>query len=196
MTKIAIICLWNDEEHIERIKAETLGFTIYLYDGRKDENKHITKVYNQALREIDSDFFLFCHQDVFVDFPKLIHRSMEFFNEDLKERRGDIVGTVGMSYNNELIWGSYISKPIEVDTLDEMCFGFFKSTGYKFDERLTWTNYSQDICCQAHKEGCKAWVIPCNISHLGGHVDWFHKSGVFRKDYSIVQKKWGHFKRT
>ena len=188
--KIAIICLWSHPELLSALTVSCRPMPVTPYDGRHGVDGGIVATYNHALQTIEADFFLFCHQDVAGNVPQLIETSIDFIGPK------DVVGAIGKTKKNASVW-RHDGDPVEVQTLDECCFGFYKKSGYTFDPQLRWTNYSQDICLLAHSQGGKVWVPPNNIGHAQhkwGH--WFIKQGHFAKELTHVRHKWGGFRRS
>lgn len=164
--------------------------TLTPYDGRNTLPQGIVGIYNQALKEIDAQFFLFVHQDFRGLIPQFIETSIDFMGPK------DVIGAIGKTEKNTPVW-RHNGDPIEVETLDECCFGFFKASGYTFDPKLIWTNYSQDICMLAKSKGGKVWVPPNNTGHAQHKWGpWFINEGHFKKERAYLGRKWGPFHRS
>jgi len=187
---VAIICMYSDLTLVNRLVNSCRPLSVALYNGFNPPPGGIVSVYNLALSSIKADFFLFCHQDVLGSIHSFISLCLEF------PPGPDVFGCVGKSFSNNTFWTN-VSQPSEVSTLDECLFGFFSNHGLAFDPKLTWTNYSQDLCCLSRSLGGKTYVIPNNIQHYPGiHHSFFIKSGFFKNELAYVHKKWGSFTRT
>jgi len=187
--KAVVVALSNNKDYLDSLMVNCGKLKVRIFDGTKPENQHITKVYNQALDEEDAAYFFFAHQDLIGDIESFVETAMATGD------KRDVIGVVGKQYLIE-IWGKDTQHIEQVDTLDECGFGFWKEAGYRFDEKLTWTNYSQDICLQAKANGGKSLVIPSNVDHVGITKQWFWDNGYFAKEYYYIKKKWGNFHRT
>ncbi|MBA7651545.1 hypothetical protein ES703_59364 [subsurface metagenome] len=182
--------MWSHPEIVETLRKSCGIESLITYPGKPPPTHGIVGTYNQALKNIDADFFLFCHQDVAGDIPAFIEASLKFMGPK------DVVGAIGKTEKNTPVW-RHNEAPIEVETLDECCFGFYKNSGYTFDPKLLWTNYSQDICLLAKSKGGKVWVPPHNIGHAQHRWgSWFKTQGYFGKERAYLSKKWGPFHRS
>jgi len=187
---VAIICMYSDQTLVDRLINCCKPLSVALYNGSKPPPGGIVQVYNLALSSINSDFFLFCHQDVFGSIRDFILSCLKFLPNP------NIYGCVGKSFSNNTLWTNVI-QPTEVSTLDECFFGFFSNYSLSFDPNLIWTNYSQELCCLSRSLGGKTFVIPNNIQHSPNiHQSFFIKSGFFKRELAYVHKKWGAFHRT
>lgn len=184
-----IVVLSNNKKQLQRLMQTCGNIKLRIFDGNNPELQYISKVYNQALDEEAADFYFFCHQDIVGGVQRFIEYAYDFSNKE------DVVGIVGKLGNKE-VWGKDIKDIIEVEILDECGFGFWRDSGYRFDEKLRWTNYSQDICLQAKKAGGKSLVIPTNIDHISTNQQWFWDEGWFAKELYYLYHKWGRFNRT
>lgn len=189
-TKAVVVCLWSHEDIFNTLLKSCGQLPTATLDSRTVPGQDIVWFYNKALQEIYADFFLFCHQDVAGDIPAFIEQSLKFAGPK------DIVGAIGKTKKNASVW-RHNGDPIEVQTLDECCFGFYRNSGYTFDPQLHWTSYSQDICLLARSQGAKVWVPPNNIGHAHHRWGpWFIEQGHFQKEHRYVRHKWGGFYRS
>ena len=182
--------MWSHLEIFTTLQKSCADLTLVTFPGNPTPPEGIVGIYNKALANIDADFFLFCHQDVAGDIPAFIDTSLEFMGPL------DVVGEIGKDMDGTTTW-RHDGAPIEVGTLDECAFGFYKDSGYTFDPKLIWTNYSQDICMLAKSKGGKVWVPPHNLGHAQHKWGpWFVKEGYFHKELAYLKKKWGQFPRS
>jgi len=170
-----IVCVWDDFDQVERFRRTFSGYRLKLIEGSRF--KTITEAYNSALSE-DAEFFLFMHQDVSGDFGR--------FFEWIGNIRDGVFGIVGRTLLNN-VWGKDLEKPVEVLTIDECCIGFFRGHEFRFDTKLIWSCYSQDICFQAERKGIKRFVVPSNLTHSG---DGKRIQSVYQQDWAYLNRKW------
>lgn len=182
--KVVAVCEWNDPQHLEKLRDSCDPIPLYEYHGVPLYTFPIVPTYNRALQEIDADFFIFVHQDAWGDFPSMIRNALQVMQQY------DLVGAIGKTPKGKTFWRNTWT-PTPVYMLDECAFGFFKDSGYTFDPKLLWTNYSQDLCFRTHRNDATVWVVPNSIGHAyHQHGPWFVKQGFYYKEGNYVRAKW------
>lgn len=158
------------------------------------------RAYNSALDEAKTDVLVFVHQDVFL--PKGWDERLRQVLNNLSEQDPDwaVAGAWGVhpsgnrsghlfcvGLGQEL--GSDFIKGHEVRTLDEVLLIVRKSSGVRFDEKLSGYHfYGTDICLEAERLGKKCYAISAFCIHnTNGYslLPW-----DFWKSYFRLRRKW------
>jgi len=180
-----IICLAENDALFSTLQKSAGDIQIIRYDGVALIHHNIVATYNHALDTLSADFFLFCHQDVQGDLVAFLQNALPATG------RLDIVGAIGKTLEGTTLWRNTLA-PTDVATLDECCFGFFAKSRYRFDTKLKWTNYSQDLCCRARANGHRAIVVPNSIGHARHKWGpWFVEQGFYQREHAYLTNKWG-----
>jgi hypothetical protein len=162
---------------------------------------NISRAYNDAWRNIDADFVVFLHQDVFIPagWDDLFFGAVEILSE--RERKWAVVGVAGVNLLGDSVeyfghlqengreWrGGLELLPVAVETLDELLLVCKGNLGFRFDERIPTAHfYGADLCLQAGEEGYTCHVINAYVHHNttgGANTD------AFRQAEDYMRKKW------
>jgi len=175
--KIAYVCCINNFELYKQMKdslAVPGNSAVYAIDN--STNKYtIPCAYNEIIRKVDSDVFVFIHQDIL--FPKNWHEHLIEQLEYLEtmDNNWGVAGIMGVR-DNGFFAGHIIDPhtqvkfgqlPCAVLTLDEVCLILRKQSNITFDEQLGGFHfYGADICLQALHLGMKCYAIDNPLKHL------------------------------
>ena len=158
----------------------------------------LPKLFNQFIEEnVDLDCWLvFCHQDI------------EFY-EDLEKRLGGlnpyaVYGVIGAKGYTSIIGqiieadnkktGKYITKPVDVQTLDEVCLILHtrvcKEYGLRFSEQFQFHFYGADLCMTARQLGLKVRVLQVDCKHFSKTIFGLANKQGFLKAQELFRSKW------
>ena len=167
MSKIDIVCVYNDEDLYNQMVESTRGcqdlcINIIGLDNRNGEFKSAAIAYNFAIEKLcKSQVLVFCHQDIIWS-PQAIRKIYEICIEDNNTlygaagvlNKGWRASTVSAITDPYAKYGLEENKIINVFTLDELMV-----TGnseifdkLKFDPVtcFSWDFYAVDLCLQCH----------------------------------------------
>lgn len=180
---------------------ETLNKNLLSSDWVKEYELHILTGYTNVAEaynavKVNCPICLYVHNDVYL--PKSFETDLiTGINEvSLMDENFGVLGVAGVKLNRgkELhgyildrgrVWGRPITKPVEVDTLDELLL--ITKGDFVFDENLPLDFYGADICMQAKEQGRKNYVINGFCHHnssrpIGGRTESFYKSQEYFKN--------------
>lgn len=177
--KLSIICASNSEKILKECLMESLDkqtfkdFEIIVVDANKEGLTGAAEALNFGAKKAKSEYLMFVHHDVlFGDKNSLSNIIIEI------DKLGDfgVAGIAGVTNNEHELVGnivdgedkrpianSQIDHPMEVFSLDEVCFivkrDFFENN--KLDEEnKTWHLYAVEYCLKMHDKGERVYVLP------------------------------------
>lgn len=156
--------------------------------------------YNDALRAADTDLVIFVHQDIFL--PNRWLTDLEnalMFTRSQKAKIG-VLGCYGVTRENtrygnlysvglQRMLGAPFGRPAAVQTLDEIVLILRRSSGLRFDEKLSGFHlYGTDICMQATLKGMENYAIDAFCIHNSKPTLFLPKE--FYRCYRYLRKKY------
>lgn len=184
---ISVVCVYNNEQALERIllsslKNQTASFEFIKLDNTAGRFKSAAEALNYGAKQANGKYIMFVHQDVELDSALLLEKVENILNliPDL-----GIAGVAGMSETGKTdkergrgyisncgqIWecANPVEKPEKVQTLDECLLIVPKSVFNKlqFDSDVfdNWHCYGADYCLSVREIGLNPYVIPVFIYH-------------------------------
>ena len=180
---ISVICCFNDNRIYNEMLVKSLENQSYEYELITIENQDnkfssMAKAYNSISNDINGDVVLFCHQD--ISFPN--SDTLSRIEEDILKNNDSVVGLCGITkdkkvYSNlkykktgDYITANQLDNILEVESLDECCFGMRKELIDEidwFDEDVCdgWHLYAAELCVRAKKHNKKIKVSPVECFH-------------------------------
>lgn len=163
------------------------GYSITVKEGFTN----IPNAYNSFKKLPWIQYVCYVHNDVYLpdDFERQLQWSLQRLPGDW-----EVLGVAGVKGNPKVSlgyiedrkrkWGNPFSKPLQVDTLDELLI--ITRGDISFDPMFPLDFYAADICI-----GRKCYVIPCFVHHnssrtIGGRTESFYES------QEKFKKKWSH----
>ena len=179
MTEVTVLCCYNDVNAFESFKTDlgkqSISIDLIGIDNSNNIYKSCASVFNQFLKQVNTKYVIFSHQDIHLKSPNDI---LTFLNYLKRVNVNDIVGVAGRrSVDGQVLTnishGDKMKKAGNInafdlekcDTVDECFFGgtteCFKK--YPFNEELCndWHLYSVERCLSAISRGNS--VYTCNI---------------------------------
>lgn len=189
MSKVTYICLYNNQVQldalllpsIELLHKEGRSCDLILVDCKERGYHSAAEAFNKTLDEnwdALADIVCFVHQDIKFDTLNFHDRLCE----ELSLNPFQLLGAAGMTNKGHVLsnlryWntkqyivGHQIIDKVEVESLDECCFGTSKEllSKVRFDERCCfhWHLYAVDLCYEAKRKfDYHSYVIPDMIYH-------------------------------
>ena len=158
------------------------------------------RAYNDGLEKAGTDLVVLAHQDVYFP-PGWLDSLMSTL--DLLSVRDPEWGVLGVwgGIDDEgspgyMYWtgvNGTAGKPFkgvrEVRSLDEVVLILKKSSGLRFDERISGYHfYGTDICLEANRRGKKCYIFPGFCVHNTNVYDMLPLD--FWKGYFVMRDKW------
>jgi hypothetical protein len=195
----SIICVYNDKYILKNwllssLENQRCPFQLLLLNNKQYRYSCAAKALNVAGKEATGDYIMFIHQDCYLIGGDWLNKAERFLNSLNTLGVAGVAGMVEEGRRNiergrNLIlhgsnkqfweWGNKISKPAEVQTLDECLIIIPKNVfnKVKFDERTCqgWHLYAVEYCLTIKRLGLKAYVLPLKI--------WHRSKGEFDKSY-------------
>lgn len=182
---ISILCVYNDEEILEKfllksLKNQSVAYEQILLDNTKGRFKSAAEALNKGAEKAIGDYIMFIHQDIDLKSDNWL-KNTENMLKSLDSP--GIVGVAGISpwdEDNKIsniqqgippkkISENRITEPQIVQTVDECLLIIPKSVFkiLKFDEELCddWHLYAVDYCLSIKNKGFNVYVIPADIYH-------------------------------
>ena len=184
---ISVVCVYNNENTLKEVllkglEKQSARYELIALDNRGGKYKSASEALNYGGAKASGDYIMFVHQDMWLgsttwledaemitkSIPDLgvagVAGSNDKGGNDAKRRRWAIE-----DFGELWQWGKGVTKPEEVQTLDE-CLLIVPKTVFsklKFDEKVFdgWDCYGADYCLCARRLGLKAYVIPVPYSH-------------------------------
>ena len=180
---ISVVCCFNDnriysEMLKDSLEKQTCDYELIAIDNQNNEFSSMAEAYNSVSNDVNSDTLLFCHQD--ISFPN--SETLSKIEEYILKNKDSIVGLCGITkekkvYSNlkykntgDYITSNQIDDVLEVESLDECCFGMKKEMidelGW-FDKEVCdgWHLYAAELCIRTIKKNKKIIVIPTECFH-------------------------------
>jgi hypothetical protein len=201
VTRIAIAAAVNDRE----ILARCLAYSPDIASGRLSLTTYEGYVtagcaYNQALDELDADWIVFVHQDVYLPSGTLDRLVAAVAELDAKDPEWAVAGVVGKDASGELIgktWSNRLGRmyigeallPAPAVTLDELLLVVRCAAKIRFDADLpSFHLFGTDIVLAAQDAGCSAWAIDLPVVHFSRPV--VSLGGGYRAAWHYMRRKW------
>jgi hypothetical protein len=183
MQKVLFIVIYNNLEtlnnfflkSINSLKLQNYQFKFKLIDNTNNLYKSASQCFNDHLTQIDSDFIIFSHQDVFFYDNNFILNSLSFLKNNPNSLVGAAGSKQGLVYSNIKHGkgfdsaGIFINKATKVQTLDELVLvakkDFFSRCIFDPITTFDWHFYVADLCLNASLNGFDSYVIPANMYH-------------------------------
>ena len=201
----------KDTSKYEKIKIE-LTRNSKLYDlelvyGVNDGSKNLGDFYNQVINTKEADYYVFCHNDIYLDDKDWVDKLLKGFEEF------DVIGVAGSTVYDTMTgaWTALRSPalcrgcvahknprgfyemanyggPGEVSVIDGVFMAIKSSVAkdLKFNSFNKFHFYDIDFCLRAIEKGYKVGVVPMEIRHDSpGSYDssWLKALKDFRKVY-------------
>jgi len=159
---------------------------------------NIPEAYNAGMENFPVDYLMFSHHDVFI--PATFEAELQFALKTLPEDWA-VAGVAGVSMINGVRklfgfiddrgrdWGSPITDPVPVQTLDELLIIVNMKHGLRFDEQFEQDFYSCDLCMQAHERDLGVYVIPGYVHHNSSRKVG-ERTPSFFESQEKFRKKW------
>ena len=162
----------------DSLEKQSCDFELITIDNQNNKYSNMAEAYNSISNNINGDVILFCHQD--ISFPN--DETLSKIEDNILKNVDSVVGLCGITkekkvYSNlkykktgEYITSNQIDNNLEVESLDECCFGMRKELidelGW-FDEEICngWHLYAAELCIRAIKNDKKIIVIPTDCYH-------------------------------
>lgn len=200
---LSLICVYNNEEILEKyllasLKEQTILYDIVLVDNRENKFKSAAEALNFGAFNAKGDFFVFLHQDIsFVSKQTL--KEIEGIIQKLPQN--SIIGVAGVKDESGVISNiKHGDPPYQVgnqrvedhkicQTVDECFFIVPKNIFNKLNFDATtcdgWHLYAVDYCLTAEEKlNTKTYVAPINtIYHRSDSSNSMNKSY-----YSILKR--------
>jgi len=157
--------------------------------------------YNDALNDVDTEYIIFCHQDMY--FP---NKWLDILNDNIKilnnYKQPGVIGCFGVDKGGDrhgLVYSNGLKrklggmdKPREVMCLDEIVLVTKKSHKIYFDPHLLGFHlYGTDLCLNSISKGYTNYAISNPCIHNSVRYNKLPKE--FWKSYNYISKKWHEF---
>ena len=182
---ISVVVVYNNERTLNEIlskslKNQTAKFELITLDNTRGQFKSAAEALNFGGRKAMGKYIMFVHQDIELDNDSWLE-NVEKLLDDINDL--GIAGVAGMSEKGRNdaerrrgcisdcgnIWGEFLKKKEEVQTLDECLMIVLKSVFEKiqFDEKTfdNWHCYGADYCLVIKQMELKTYVIPAFVYH-------------------------------
>jgi len=169
----------------------------------KEGFRSASLAYNDALDEARSDVVVFVHQDIYLPAGWFDQVAQAIESLESAGRpwgvlgsfgsRGDAFGGLGRVFTNGLgLHGNPIDRPEPAETLDEIVLILRKSSGLRFDPKLSHFHmYGVDICMAARDAGLATFAIPAFCVHNTNQL--LELPPEFYECYHYVKRKWKRY---
>jgi len=156
--------------------------------------------YNDGIYRTEGEIIIFPHQDVYLPagWIAALSESVAWLNSH--DPDWAVAGVFGIDakgvgkgwvYSTGLrsIVGQGFDRPAPVRSLDELILIVRRSAGVFFDEKLPGFHlYGTDICLEAARRGCRAYVLPCFCIHNANGIRFLPWS--YWKSFIYMRRKW------
>lgn len=166
--------------------------------------KSAASALNEGIDIAHNDIIVCCHQDIV--FPEgwldKLYINIEKAKQFSRGKMG-VLGTAGVLNTGEKrgymqdgdygYWNEGGKRFGPVQTVDESCFIFEKSSGLRFDERFTHFHfYGADLCLQAAHKGLMNFGIDAPVIHYsgGGESSMGEGRDIFIREMMKLKHKW------
>jgi hypothetical protein len=176
---ISVICVYNDDECLERcllssLRGQTARHELVAVDNRDGRFRGAAEALNWGARRATGGWLMFVHQDISLLSPDWLARAEEILGRGAPSGWVGIAGMTedgnfrGFLLDRAQLLGAPFAEPAEVQTLDEcVLIRRRQEEGHAyFDEGMPgWHAYGVDACCRALREGQKNYVISLPVRH-------------------------------
>jgi hypothetical protein len=158
------------------------------------------RAYNAAMDQATTDVLVFAHQDVFLPAGWIaqVQKSLAWLAQHDPhwgvagiwgvQRSGARFGHVYCTGLGQELGGEF-AAPVEVRTVDELLLIVRKSSGLRFDERLSGYHlYGTDICLEAERQGMKCYALAAFCIHNTNGYNLLPPG--FWRNYLFLRRKW------
>lgn len=182
---MSIICVYNDEEVLEKYLLESLKtqneeYELILIDNRNHEFNSAASALNYGGKKAKGEILLFVHQD--VEFYENNLKDIKYYFENCQNL--GIAGVQGVSEENygrittnivsgipkSTVSDYSITDITETQTLDELLLIIPKEVfgKYQFDEETCydWHLYGADYCLNIKQKGYSVVLFPITLYHV------------------------------
>ena len=198
--KLSIVCVYNNQEILndyllKSVKMQKdVEYELLLVDNTKNKYESAAKALNVAGNQASGDYIIFVHQDIMFTSPNSLKSIESYLTSEnkifgvagRKDSQG-VITNITHGQDHRLAGSIQITKPVEVQTLDECLIIIPKNVfqKLKFDETVVdgWHLYAVEYCLSAKKLGIDPYVIPAD--------DVYHLSSGFSMNdsyYKILRK--------
>nr|WP_321422513.1 glycosyltransferase [uncultured Methanobacterium sp.] len=202
---ISIICVYNDEEILNRfllesLKHQTKEYELILLDNRENQFKSAAEALNHGGMISNGKYLMFVHQDVALctdDTLENFEKALESLPDTGiasvagKLNRRGVVTNVKHGDNFKPAGRFQITEPKKVQTVDEVLIIIPKKVfeDFKFDEDVcdNWHLYAVDYSLSMKKLGLNSYVIPSNVYHKSNGISSYNKE-YYRTLKKILKK--------
>jgi hypothetical protein len=200
LNMISVICVYNNERIFsgvlgKSLRNQTADFQLIAVDNSRGEFESAAKALNDAGKRAKGEFLMFVHQDVAFrenDWLAVAEKTLG----NLQSL--GVAGCCGMDESGKKqgfirdrfhYWGSPLSEPRKVQTLDECVLIVPKAVfqEVQFDEQAFkgWHCYGADYCLSIGYLGLESYAIPMYIHHNSPSSNM---SGFKEERYALFQK--------
>ncbi len=179
---VSIICVFNDQEKLDRLlipnlKIQKAEYELIAIDNRQNDFTCAASVLNAAAGKAKYDNLMFVHQDVALgsytwlcDTLKDLAQLDEFGGAGAAGKNaGGLVGNVTYGNPPRKLACPAIEAPVPVQTLDGCLLTvqreFFLKIGFDEITCPGWYLYVANYCLDAARLGRKVYVLPHAIYH-------------------------------
>ena len=207
---ISVIVCYNNKEIYEEMLLDSISnqncdYNLIAINNTDNRFDNIASAYNSVLNEIKGDKVLFCHQD--ISFPE--KDTLKELAKDIDNNRKSIVGLCGINTTrtvysnlkykktNQYITNYQLTNYMEVETVDECCFGMNKELLDKlgkFDEKVcdSWHLYATEMCLRAKSKGISTIISPTTCIHKYDSNEGLVTDASFLKTFKNLRNKYKH----
>ena len=215
---ISVICVYNDKKILEdwlllTLRRQNIEYEEILIDNTQNTFTSAAEALNYGGEMARGDFLMFVHQDVRLETNDWLENAEAWLK---KIEHFGVAGVAGKAVEGRnqrqrgrnIIqhgdppevsrWSNPISRPAEVQTVDELLFIVPRSIidYHKFDETTCdgWHLYAVDFCLTVQRAGLKCYVLPLSVWHrsrgnVGTPVQAVLNFGIFPNEYYKTLKK-------
>ncbi len=180
---ITIVCCYNDIDQFDMFMQSISGQThipnVISIDNRNKVFSSCAKALNSVIRDVNTKYVLFCHQDIIFTNIDTIEQFEQYCEKlDTKDIFGvagtakgekKVISNIVHGKNRECPGHERVEGLQECDTVDECCFGgrteFFLDN--PFDEILCddWHLYAVERCLNTTVNEGKVYVCDISLIH-------------------------------
>jgi SAM-dependent methyltransferase len=218
---ISVICVYNDKAMMERVllpslKGQTIEYEFIPVDNTENYFNSAAFALNHGATRAKSKYLMFVHQDVELSSNTWLEDTEKVL--DILPNLG-IAGSIGVVTqgstpkerirgcvcNGGMNMGEPLTKPVEVQTLDECLLIVPRANFFGFDSKTfnDWHCYGADYCLTAQEHGLKAYAIPAYVYHRSMMTNtralWKHQRKLYwkhRKHFSHIHMTTGSISGT
>lgn len=199
--RISVVTCFNDRKVLEANLLSSLRYQHNSVDfiAVDNTNKQYTSVpsaLNYGGKKARGDYIMFVHQDVYLCDNFWLDKALIFLEKLPKLGVAGVTGVDGNGKNIGFIldrgrfWGSPLSEPSVVQTLDEQLIIIPKNVfkNLKFDENFNFHLYGADYCLSAQSLGLKIYVLPLMVEHNSLTIGTLNASNIEKQNLLLSKK--------